>query len=145
MLSLRMIGALLILAGVVYMAAAAIWRGRMSDPMHNPGDTTDRTLEPRQGGMRFLGLGANWPGLAMIALGVVLLLLPMGVETPAEGPVQTPVEVPPQTPAEVPPQTPAETPADAPAETPPEAPAETPPESPAEIPPDDAPVEAPAQ
>ena len=68
-----LIGALLIFAGVVYMAIAAIRRGRMSDPHHNAGDTTDRTLEPRQG-LGFLGLGANWPGLLLMALGALVLL-----------------------------------------------------------------------
>ena len=69
-----LIGALLIFAGVVYMAIAAIRRGRLSDPSRNPGDTTDRTLEPRQGGLEFLGLAANWPGLLMMAVGALLLL-----------------------------------------------------------------------
>jgi hypothetical protein len=69
-----LIGALLFFAGVVYMAIAAIRRGRLSDPGRNPGDTTDRTLEPRQGGLGFLGFEANWPGLLLIAAGAVLLL-----------------------------------------------------------------------
>jgi uncharacterized membrane protein HdeD (DUF308 family) len=69
------IGAMLILAGVVYMAGAAIYRGRMSDPHINPSDDAP-TLEPRHPGLRFLGWKANWPGLLMIVLGGVMLLLP---------------------------------------------------------------------
>ncbi len=75
---LSLIGALLIVAGVVWMAAVAIRRGRMSDPHHNPEDTADLTLEPRHRGLRFLGLGMNWPGLALVvAGGALLLLLPL--------------------------------------------------------------------
>jgi hypothetical protein len=69
-----LIGALLIIAGVVYMAIAAIQRGRMSDSHRDPGDTTEGTLEPRQRGLGFLGLGPNWPGLLMMALGALVLL-----------------------------------------------------------------------
>jgi hypothetical protein len=65
------------------MAAAAIRLGRMSDPHHNPGDTTDVTLEPRQRGFRFLGVRANWPGIVLFVIGVALLLWPVGVETAA--------------------------------------------------------------
>ena len=75
MLAVRLIGALLVICGVVYMARAAINRGRMSDPRPSSGDTGG-TLEPRHRGVGFLGLGANWPGLAMLAAGALLLLLP---------------------------------------------------------------------
>jgi hypothetical protein len=75
MLPIPLIGALFILCGVVYMAGAAIYRGRMSDPHLNPGDASP-TLEPRHRGLRFLGLKANWPGLLLLAIGAILLLLP---------------------------------------------------------------------
>lgn len=78
-----LIGALLIVAGVVYMAGAALWRGRLSDPaparavpdrstpdLATPGPT----LEPRRRGLGFLGLSQNWPGLLMMAVGFILLL-----------------------------------------------------------------------
>ncbi|MFN3625499.1 MAG: hypothetical protein ACK4TP_15730 [Hyphomicrobium sp.] len=70
-----MIGALLILTGIVYMAGAAIYRGRMSDPHIDPIEDAP-TLEPRHRGMRFLGLKANWPGLLLVAIGAIMLLLP---------------------------------------------------------------------
>ncbi|TIO07497.1 hypothetical protein [Mesorhizobium sp.] len=78
-----LIGALLIVAGVVYMAGAALGRGRLSDPepVHTAPDrptpklaTPGPTLEPRRRGLGFLGLSQNWPGLAMMAVGVILLL-----------------------------------------------------------------------
>jgi hypothetical protein len=77
MISTSLIGALLILCGLVYMAGAAIYRGRMSDPRPNPTDTTDRTLEPRHRGLRFLGLKPNLAGLAIIVFGILLLVLPL--------------------------------------------------------------------
>ncbi|TGQ46711.1 MULTISPECIES: hypothetical protein [unclassified Mesorhizobium] len=78
-----LIGALLIVAGVVYMASAALRRGPLSDPAPVRA-TPDRpppnlatpgpTLEPRRRGLGFLGLSQNWPGLLMMAVGVILLL-----------------------------------------------------------------------
>lgn len=78
-----LIGALLIVAGVVYMAGAALWRGQLSEPaparaapdrstpnLATPGPT----LEPRRRGLGFLGLSQNWPGLLMMAVGFILLL-----------------------------------------------------------------------
>ncbi|CAH2409550.1 hypothetical protein [Mesorhizobium escarrei] len=78
-----LIGALLIVAGVVYMAGAALWRGRLSDPAPAraaPDRSTPNlamsgpTLEPRRRGLGFLGLSQNWPGLLMMAVGFILLL-----------------------------------------------------------------------
>ena len=74
MLAVSLIGALLLFGGIVYMAAGAINRGKMSDPHMNRPD--DRTLEPRHRGVGFLSLRANWPGLLLIAIGALLLLLP---------------------------------------------------------------------
>ena len=76
MFAIGLVGALLMIGGVVQLARAAIYRGRMSDPDPHPGDTAVPTLEPSQRGTGFLGLRANWPGLAMIAAGALLLLLP---------------------------------------------------------------------
>ena len=80
-MTLVMIGAMLVLAGVVFMAAQPIWRGRLSS-VKRPGDGVANgpgpqgasdTLEPRRPSKGF-GLSWNWPGLAMIAAGAVLLL-----------------------------------------------------------------------
>jgi sulfite exporter TauE/SafE len=70
---LIMFGALLVLCGILYMARTAIWWGSLSRP-RSSGPVPD-TLEPSRRGMRFLGLGANWPGIPLMAIGAVLLLL----------------------------------------------------------------------
>ena len=72
MILVSLIGALLVLGGVVYLARGAIYRGRMSDPNSGPG--APRTLEPGHRGLRFLGAGVIWPGLLLIAVGTILLL-----------------------------------------------------------------------
>lgn len=67
------IGAFLIFVGVVFMAGQPLWRGRLSGvrPAGSPGPSD--TLEPRRPA-RGLGIGSNWPGLALVAVGAVLLL-----------------------------------------------------------------------
>ena len=67
------LGALLVVCGVLYLAGQAIWRGRMSEP--GPSSLGSRnTLEPAHRGVRFLGLGLNWPGLVLIVVGAIMLL-----------------------------------------------------------------------
>lgn len=74
-MTLTWIGALLVIAGLVYMAGRAIWLGRMSGSRHAPPAARGDTLEPPTGSVRFLGIGENWPGLALIVLGVILLFV----------------------------------------------------------------------
>ncbi|RWM04347.1 MAG: hypothetical protein EOR68_03840 [Mesorhizobium sp.] len=71
------LGALLTIAAVMYMAGATLRRGRLSDPAPHPAPnlpTSRPTLEPRRRGLGFLGLSQNWPGLVMMAIGLILLL-----------------------------------------------------------------------
>ena len=63
------LGALLVIGGVLFMAAQPIWRGRLSKAVA----PADGSLEPSRPGRGF-GFKANWPGFAMIALGAILLL-----------------------------------------------------------------------
>ncbi len=71
------IGVLLIIGGVIMAATATLRRGRLSQDekpiSHAPRDT----LEPSGPGRR-LNLKADLPGLAMIAVGVLLLFLGIG-------------------------------------------------------------------
>jgi len=71
------IGALLIIGGVVLAANTTLKRGRLSQAeqpiTHEPRDT----LEPSGKGRR-LDLRADLPGLALIAIGVLLLFLGLG-------------------------------------------------------------------
>lgn len=68
------IGALLIVCGVVLSAVKQVRRGRLSQDeqpiSHEPRDT----LEPIGRGRR-LSFKADLPGLALIAIGVILLFL----------------------------------------------------------------------
>jgi hypothetical protein len=67
-----LLGALLVVAGVVFLAAPPIWLGRLSG-RRAPSAEARATLEPRRPGAGF-ELAANWPGLALIVLGAALLL-----------------------------------------------------------------------
>jgi hypothetical protein len=75
------LGALLIFGGVLFMAFQAIWRGRLSgrsgsavvSDSPEPRERASNTLEPQErGGLSF---AKSWPGLALIALGALLLLI----------------------------------------------------------------------
>jgi len=66
------LGALLVLVGILYMARSAIWRGPLSGPESSR--PVRDTLEPPRRSMRFLGLGTNWPGILLMAVGAVLLV-----------------------------------------------------------------------
>ena len=66
------LGALLVLGGLLYITRKAIWRGPLSGP-DSSGPVRD-TLEPPRRGVRFLGLGTNWPGILLMAIGAILLV-----------------------------------------------------------------------
>jgi hypothetical protein len=68
------VGALLVVAGVVFTATQAIWRGRLSGVQRSPSGARGDTLEPSNPASGF-SLKANWPGLALIAFGAFLLLV----------------------------------------------------------------------
>ena len=73
--------AALVVIGVVFMAAQPLWRARLSrepEPenaqVHLSGaERASNTLEPRRPARGF-GMRFNWPGLAMVAAGFLLLL-----------------------------------------------------------------------
>ena len=67
------LGALLAVGGILYMARSAIWRGPLSGPESSR--PVRDTLEPPRRSMRFLGLGTNWPGILLMAVGAVILLV----------------------------------------------------------------------
>ena len=75
MVTTTLIGALLVTCGLLYMAGAAIFRGRMSEPHSSNGEPSG--LEPHHRGLRFLGLKANWPGLLIAVIGTLMLLFPL--------------------------------------------------------------------
>jgi hypothetical protein len=69
-----LLGALLIICGVLFMATQAVWRGRLSQPRQAEPTAPGATLEPRRRGGGF-GLKANWPGFVLVALGAILLFV----------------------------------------------------------------------
>jgi hypothetical protein len=82
MLTLPVIGGLLVVCGLVYMAGVAIYRGRLSDARLKRNGTP--TLEPRHPTLAFLGPKANWPALLLIVIGALLLIVPALVGTPSD-------------------------------------------------------------
>jgi hypothetical protein len=74
-MSLIWLGALLVVAGLVLMAGQSIFRGRMSGQGRTSATASAGTLEPPQRGVRFLGITMNWPSMAVIGAGVLLMLI----------------------------------------------------------------------
>jgi dipeptide/tripeptide permease len=68
-----LLGALLVLVGLMYMAYQPLRRHRLSGGRRLPPDKPSNTLEPINPA-EGLGLKAVWPGLALIAVGALLLL-----------------------------------------------------------------------
>ncbi|MEH2623401.1 hypothetical protein V1292_001456 [Bradyrhizobium sp. AZCC 1719] len=66
------LGALFVIGGLLYMARTTIWRGPLSG--RDSARPVRQTLEPPQRSVRFLGFGANWPGILLMALGGALLV-----------------------------------------------------------------------
>jgi hypothetical protein len=67
------LGALLFIAGIVYLAAQPLWRGRLSSLRRPASGGPVETLEPARPSGGF-GIKANWPGLALLVVGALLLL-----------------------------------------------------------------------
>ena len=65
------LGALLLIFEILYTARSAIWRGPLSGGIF---PAARQTLEPPRRGLGFLGVGTNWPGFLMMAIGAVLLV-----------------------------------------------------------------------
>lgn len=71
-MTIILLGALLVLVGLVYMAYQPLRRHRLSGGKQLPPGKPANTLEPTH--PEGLGLKAVWPGLALVAVGAVLLL-----------------------------------------------------------------------
>jgi hypothetical protein len=67
------LGAGLFIAGILLLAAQPIWRGRLSGKRPRAAPPASGTLEPSRPGAGF-GLRSNWPGLVLIAFGIILML-----------------------------------------------------------------------
>jgi hypothetical protein len=67
------IGALLIICGVLYGAAQALWGGRLSDARLGRATKAGASLEPRQSAKAF-SFKTHWPAFVLILLGSILIL-----------------------------------------------------------------------
>jgi hypothetical protein len=70
---LTWIGALLIIGGVIYGAALALQKGRLSEVGRDGKTRTVTSLEPQQG-IKPLSLRRHWPALALIVAGGILII-----------------------------------------------------------------------
>ncbi len=68
-----LLGALLFIGGVLFTALQPM-KGRLSRPRSVSPTPQGKTLEPERPG-RGLDIRSNWPGLAMMAVGAIILLM----------------------------------------------------------------------
>jgi hypothetical protein len=73
-MAVTLLGALLVFGGLLFLVAQPLWRGRLSTARRTSAAAPEPTLEPSKPGAGF-SLKDNWPGLAFMALGGVLLLV----------------------------------------------------------------------
>lgn len=64
-----LIGALLVVLGILFLVKGALGSRPLSNPHRTP--TGNRTLEPKGQKLQFLGLSRNWVGFLLIAIGLV--------------------------------------------------------------------------
>ncbi|MCV9997083.1 hypothetical protein OE766_02345 [Pararhizobium sp. YC-54] len=67
------VGAGMVLGGLLLLFREALGRGRLSDPHHSSRNIARPTLEPWRQGLGFLGVASNWPSLGLIVVGAILL------------------------------------------------------------------------
>lgn len=70
------LGALLTIGGLLYLVRETIWQGPLSGPVRR---RTAATLEPRASGFAY---AKYWPGLALMALGGILMLAGVNFANP---------------------------------------------------------------
>jgi hypothetical protein len=70
--SIVLLGALMLIGGVLYTLWQALARKPLTDPSRL--SRAEQTLEPRRQGVAFLGLTRNWPGVVLMVLGAICLL-----------------------------------------------------------------------
>ena len=70
---LVVLGALLVLCGVVLVAGRLIWTGPMSQARRSRTSVPGATLEPR-GRSGLFDIRAQLPGVALVVAGIVLLI-----------------------------------------------------------------------
>ena len=80
-MALIIVGALLVIAGVVVATISTLRRGRLSEPQSLDPDTPRDTLEPTGRGRR-LSLRADLPGIALAGIGVLILIIGAIVKNP---------------------------------------------------------------
>jgi hypothetical protein len=72
---LVLLGAFLVISGLLITVRQTLDLGRLSGTRREGAIPREGTLEPPTRGARFLGISANWQGLALMVLGALLLFV----------------------------------------------------------------------
>lgn len=73
-MAVTLLGALLVMGGLLFLVAQPLWRGRLSTARRASAAVPKPTLEPSGPGAGFR-LKENWLGLALMVLGGLLLFV----------------------------------------------------------------------
>lgn len=71
---LKVIGALLLIGGVLFAVWTALSHRRLSQPPQSADNENEASLEPPRQGLGFLGLTRNLPAIVLMVIGAALLL-----------------------------------------------------------------------
>ncbi|TDQ33939.1 hypothetical protein DEV91_104142 [Phyllobacterium brassicacearum] len=71
---LKLVGAILVIAGVLYSTWVALGHRKLSRPPQSADNENAPSLEPDKQGLRFLGLSKNLPAVIAVVIGAALLL-----------------------------------------------------------------------
>jgi hypothetical protein len=71
---LKILGALLLIGGVLLAVWTALSHRKLSQPPRSAGNENEASLEPPRQGLGFLGLTKNLPAIVLVVIGAALLL-----------------------------------------------------------------------
>jgi hypothetical protein len=72
---MKIAGAFFMSAGILYSVWIALSARNLSNLPRQSDNANSPTIEPERQGLRFFGLTRNWPALALVMIGALLLLL----------------------------------------------------------------------
>jgi hypothetical protein len=72
---MKIAGAFIMSAGLLYSVWIALSARNLTNPPRQSDNANSPTIEPERQGLQFFGWTRNWPALALVVIGALLMLL----------------------------------------------------------------------